>query len=180
MPENKILQIENTFRTSNDTNELFDAFIDAMRNNIKDPDLYKILLANPALSKDELIMYTEKLCKELNEDAYEICLWTAGIFENNCEDYDCLNNAIKYYEKAIDKNPQNHKPFLNLIELYNTDFEVPSNQYILEIVHKKLDGVRRKSKVYYALAGLYKKLGNVEQQRKYFSLAERCALRENQ
>ncbi len=180
MPEDKILQIENIFRSSNDTNELFDAFIDAMRNNIKDPDLYKILLANPALSSDELIMYTEKLCKELEDDAFEICMWTSSIFENNCEDYDCLNNAIKYLEKAIGKRPQNHKPFLNLIDLYNTDFEVPANDTILEIVHKNIDGVRRKSKVYFALANLYKKLGNVELQRKYFGLGERCSLRENQ
>ncbi len=175
-----ILRLENTFRNSNDTNELFDAFIDAMRHNIKDVDLFKILLANPVLSKDELIMYTEKLCKELEENSYEICLWTAGIFENNCEDYDCLNNAIRYLEKAIDTKPEQHKPFLHLLELYNLDFEVPTNETILNIVHSKIDGVRKKSKVYYALADLYKKLGNVEQQRKYFGLAERCAIRENQ
>ena len=180
MTDEFILRIENIFRNSNDTNELFDAFIEAMRNNIKNVDLFKILLANPALSKDELIMYTEKLCKELDENSYEICLWTASIFENNCEDYECLNNAIKYLEKAIDAKPNQHKPFLNLIDLYNLDFDVPANETILSVVHSKIDGVREKSKVYYALADLYKKLGNVELQRKYFGLAERCALRENQ
>ncbi len=180
MTDEFTLRIENTFRSSNDTNELFDAFIDAMRHNLKDADLFKILLANPALSKDELIMYTEKLCKELEEQSFDICMWTASIFENNCEDFECLENAIKYLSKAIDVKPESYRPFLHLLELYNSDFDVPTNEMILNIVHSKIDGVRRKSKVYYALSDLYKKLGNVELQRKYFGLAERCSLRENQ
>ncbi|GBD89404.1 hypothetical protein BMS3Abin04_00109 [bacterium BMS3Abin04] len=180
MWEQDKIKIESIFRNSNSSDELFDALITSLDHNLSDIDLYKILLANPTLSKDEIIMFTEKLGKEFKKYSSDLYLWTANIFENNCEDYEYLEQAVQYYKKAGLANPTDETPYLNLLNLYNSDFETPANKQILNIIDEGIDKVKKKSKVYFALADHYKKAGNINLQKKYLSLAEKSARLENQ
>lgn len=179
MHEQEKIKIESIFRNSNSSDELFDAFINSLNHNLSDIDLYKILLANPTLNKDELIMFTEKLAKEFKKYSSDLYLWTANIFENNCEDYECLEKSVQYYQKAGLANPTDPTPYLSLLNLYNYDFETPANKQILNIIDKGIDKVKKKSKVYFSLSDHYKKIGNVSLQKRYSRLAEKFAREEN-
>lgn len=174
----KIKYIENVFRNSNNNDELFDAFSDAIRMKIKDVALYKILLGNPALSVDEIIMFTEKLCTDLPNNRFEIYFWTANVFCNN-NDYSCIENALKYLTKASLAEPFNNEPYLRAISLYDNEMDLPINNKILIFINEGLPNLVIKSKVYYALAGLHKKIGNEELVKKYSILAEKSAKNEN-
>ena len=64
MEENVRNIVESAFRQSASSGELFDALKLAINHRLADVELYKILLGNPTLSKYELIMFTEKICKD--------------------------------------------------------------------------------------------------------------------
>ncbi len=180
MNEEQKNRIEEIFRVSNSSEEIFDAVIESINEKIKDLDLYKILLANTVLSDDEIIMYTEKLCKEFKEFCKELYVWTAGLFENKCEDYSCIENAVNYYKKAIQKEPEDYLTYLRLLKLYNYEINLPINSTIIEVISANADKVKLRSKIYYALANHYKKLGDLYYQRKYLRLAEKYRLTGNQ
>ena len=75
-------RIENIFRYSSSSEELFDTFKESLKYRIKSLESYKVLLANPFLTPDEIKMFTEKIITELPNKAYDINLWTANIFES--------------------------------------------------------------------------------------------------
>lgn len=171
-------KIENTFRYSNSSNELFDAFQTAMENGIKDADLFKVLIGNPVLSNDELKMYTEKLAATYPELGYDMFMWAARIFENKVTDYDCIVDSFEYYQKAAEYKPKDCEPFIKLINLYNTDMDLPVNRAIISAVDDCIPRLNKKSKVYYSMAELYKQLGEQDKAKEYMELAEKAALRE--
>ncbi|MDZ7764531.1 MAG: hypothetical protein U5K00_08905 [Melioribacteraceae bacterium] len=103
--------IEQIFRSSNDSNELFDAFQTALSLEIDDVELYKILLGNPTLSFDEIAMYTEKLANEFNKFGFDIYLWTAKLLETKSLNIDALETALHYYAKAAQINPTDYYSF---------------------------------------------------------------------
>jgi len=176
--DESIKKIEDVFRNSVLQDDLFDAFRDAINLKINDVELFKILLANPALSIDELKMYTEKLLKEIPGSAYQLCLWTAKVFENHADDYEKLEHAVSYYTHACRHNPSAHEPYLELIKLYNTDIELPTNKKILELAEFGITTVNYKSKIYFALADLFKKMNDLNSASKYLALAAKAAERE--
>ena len=180
MDKNYKSEIEKVFRESSSTNELFDAFHFALSQKISDLDSYKILLANPALSKDELILFTEKLCTVLKDKSYDVYTWSAGILENKTTDMGFIEDAVSYYIKAAQTHPAKHEPFINLIKLYNFDINFPTNRTILNFITNSLNGIEYKSKVYYALADLYKTMGDNKLMLKYKKSAEKSAHEENQ
>jgi hypothetical protein len=171
--------IEKIFRSSSSPEELFDAFRFAIAKKVSSIDLYKMLIANPALSQDEIIMFTEKIMREFPDSSYEMSMWTAGVFESNQIDYNYLESSVKYYTKALLEQPTECDPLIKLIKLHSTDLEHPANKHILDIVEAGLPGVHKKSKVYYELADLYKRLGNRKKEANYLALAEKAAEREN-
>lgn len=171
---------EAVFRNSNDNDDLFDVFELVLSEKIKDVDLYKILLGNPALSQDEVIMYTEKLCKEISDSVYDLCMWTANIFGNKLTEYNCIETSISYLKKASLADPQNCAPYLTAINLFDLELNLPVNNKIIKMVEEGVSAVAKKSKVYYSLADLYKKNGNQKLAIKYSRLAEKAALREDQ
>ncbi len=173
-------EIEKIFRLSNSPSELFEAFHFALSNRISNVDLYKILIANPVLNKDEVKMFTEKLCVVFKQHSYEILMWAANIFEHTITDLATLESAISFYNKALDSDPLNHEPLVKLLNLYNRDYKTPYNDTILNAVMDKLGEVKFKSKVYFALAKLYQEIGNRKQNVKYLSLAEKASKVENQ
>ena len=177
MSEDLFKSIENTFRNSNNTDDLFDAFRQALESDIRDIEVYKILLGNPVLSKDEVIMFAEKLCKDFNDCSFDICMWTAGLLGNKFTDYDYIEISILYLMKAAECDPSSYEPYLRAINLFDVDLDIPSNQKIIKMVDEGLQAVLKKSKVYYSLAELYKKIGDKNLEKKYSVLAEKHALR---
>ena len=180
MPDKIIKEIEKTFQQSNDPNELFDALREALSHRLSDPELYKILLANPVLSKDELVMFTEKIADEFVTCKYEVYNWAAQIFENNFEDYSSLERAIYYYQKAAMSNPAEYNPLLSVLKLYSYELPLPSNEDIMKIVNIGVESVQQKAKVYYAMAEHFRKTGNLKLERKYRSIAEKASRNEHQ
>lgn len=59
--------VEAVFRNSNSSGDLFDVFELALIEGIKDFSTYKILLGSHVLTKDEVLMYSDKLCDELKK-----------------------------------------------------------------------------------------------------------------
>ncbi|MFA3783513.1 hypothetical protein ABRY23_10665 [Melioribacteraceae bacterium 4301-Me] len=171
-------QIEEKFRSLTSSGELFDTFQDALKNNITDPDIYKILLANPNLTSEEIMMYTEKLAKEFRHFEYDYYMWTAQVFENNLFDLNSIENSFNYYVKANSCKPTESEPLLRILGLYNYDLYLPLNEKIVSTVETLLSKVNLKSRVYFALAEHFKRLGNFELEKKYLRLAEKSLKKE--
>lgn len=172
--------VEAVFRNSNSSGDLFDVFELALIEGIKDFSTYKILLGSHVLTKDEVLMYSDKLCKELKEEEYEICMWTANVLSTRISEYGCRESSIAYFERAFYNNPEKCEPLLKALCLYDTDMDFPTNKKILKIIDLGLLSVKQKSKVYYSLSDIYKKIGKEEQSNEYFQLAEKSARSENQ
>lgn len=171
--------IEKIFRCSNSGNELFDAFQYAIKNEVGGIELYKILLANPTLTPDEIKMFTETLTKIFKEEASEIYSWTGMILESYANCPTEIEESMNYFIKSWKDDQSNHEPLINLINMFNYDYDVSYNNVILNIATEGAKYVRKKSKVYYALADLFEKKKNIAQKRKYMLLAEKSAREEN-
>ena len=140
---------------------MFDAFNFAVSNNISDLNTYKILLANPAVSYDELNLYTEKLCSLFSSCSYDILLWTGQVIECRIDSGYWVEKAVEYYRRAAKAKPEKYEPYLRLLENYNTEFDISTNNDIMETINDGLQQVRYKSKIYQALGTFYKKIGNL-------------------
>lgn len=180
MHSNLKVNLERVFKSSKNPDELFDAFQLVIFKKVNDPDLLKILLANPVLSNDELMMYAEKIVKDFPENSYEIFMWTAKVIENKTYQIDCQEKALKYLDRALQISPAEKEPLLKAIDLYNFDLPIALNNQIIGFVEEKVTSVFGKSDVYYKLAKLYKKLGLREKSRDCEYLAEKSAAEENQ
>lgn len=179
MNDDSIKHIESVFRNSNDSGELFDAFHTALSSGIKDLETYKILLGNLVLSKDEVLMYSDKLCKEFNAYEYDICMWTAKVLGTRMLEYGCRESSIAYFERAFYTNPENCEPLLKAIGLFDTDMKIPTNNKILNIIDLGLLSVKQKSRIYHSLSDLYKKIGQPGLAQRYLQLAEKSAREED-
>ena len=164
-------EIEHIFRNSNSPDELFDTFRKAITHHISDIELYKILLANPVLSGEELKMYTEHLSKVFSENAFDLFVWTGRIFSNLSSDYERMEDSISYFVKAIYKNPQECEPYLRLLQLYNYEINIPTNSVILEVAESFSDKVKNKRLIYDNLAKLYERKGDSEKAMEYKRLS---------
>ena len=178
MNDKKKIKIENTFRQSDSQDNLFDAFQSAIENNLEDPEIYKVLLANPALSPDEIMMFTEKLCREFPEQKFGYYIWTAQVFENKSQSQENRLRAMDHYIRAAETEPTNFSPYISLLNLYNIEMDLPSNKKILNYVEEGVRKVHKKSKLYYALANLYKKLGDIQNEARNYALGEKSSQRE--
>ncbi|MBU1098003.1 MAG: hypothetical protein KKB34_16075 [Bacteroidetes bacterium] len=180
MPEKLLQYLEKVFREATCSDELFDSLEIALRNKIKNKDLYKIFLSNHVLSKDELMMFTEKICEEFEEFRFDLYYWTASLFQLHDKDLSLIDNAFYYYQKAFLSNPENNKPLLSALTLYNYDFDIPTNTYILQLLNTGIDKVKYKSAVYNELARHFIYIGNEELGKTYRKLAEEKSREENQ
>jgi len=179
MSKERLKKIEQIFRNSTSPDELFDAFQDSMKLKVDNLEIYNLLLGNPALSTDELKMFSEKLIKEFPQNAYDLSMWVARVFEN-VENYrGTLDNAIHYYKRAKEHSPNSSDPLIGILSLFNYDLDIPSNKTILEFVEKEIGPVKIKSNIYYALAEHYKRTGEKQLEIKYSALAERSSEIEN-
>jgi len=173
-------KIEEIFRNSESHDELFDAFQIAVNIKFRDPEVFKILIANPVLSPDEIKMFTEKLINVIPEQTYNILMWTGKIFESHPNHYDHLEDAFNYYNRAISHQPESFMPYLRLLNLYNYEIDYPMNRKIIGTIENLASKVDQKSKVYYALSAHYKKCGNKDLEAEYLAMAEKETRRETQ
>jgi hypothetical protein len=171
--------VESAFRQSASSGELFDALKLAIKHRIEDVELYKILLGNPSLSKYELIMFTEKICKDFEDCSYEIYLWSARVFESRVGDSDFTEDSLYFYEKAFLSNPEEHSPLIGALNLFNYDYEIPANQSIMSLIDLAIPSVSKKSMVYRSLYEHFKKTGNKDLMARYLKLAQIQKKREN-
>jgi len=173
--ENDIVKnIETIFLNSCSSEELFDAFHYAIKKRINDPTLYKILIANPVLTLDEIRMYSNKAVVEFPELLYPVSLWAAKVLEPKNNDSEYLEHCLYYFTKAIQAKPTSHEPLINLINIYNTDIVHPVNNKIIEIIERGVKDVDKKSRVYHALSLLYRRMNNETKASKYAELAAKC------
>ena len=86
---------------------------------------------------------------------------------------------MHYYKRAYDYKPDSFESLLQLLQMYNYELDLPINKDIIEFVREGIPPVKLKSKVYYALADHYKKIGDKQLEVKYYALAERSAEIEN-
>lgn len=170
--------IENIFRNSSNRDELFDALQLSLQNRIDNIELYKILLANPILTDDELIMYTEKLCSEFTQHRFELLMWTAKIFETKSYYPESIEKSLHYYIKASQSNPTDYQPYINALKLYVYEIDLTINKQILQFVESSFQVVDKKSIIYYHLSKHYKKAGNDSLAVKYLGLAQGSAKHE--
>lgn len=168
--------LEKIFVESSSTDHLFDAFQLLIFNKIDDMDLIRILLANPCLSIDELIMFCEKAAKEFSHLKYEIYIWTGYVFESK---FNCAEYSLNYYKKAFEIDNKEYAPLICALGLYKFDYPLPTNKLILEFVENNAHTVKKRSKVYYELSKLFEELGNKEKYIKYKELSDRSALTED-
>jgi hypothetical protein len=171
-------KIEKIFQNSACRNELFDAFSEAIKSGIRNTELYKILLANPALSGDELEMYSKELVKNLKGNEYDFYLWTGQIFEMGIAGVSAHDKAFDYYCKASLINPTDEEPLVKILRLYNYDFHYAINNSIEEIVEKRVQFVNKKSIIFSLLADHFKARGDMLKSTEYRALAELSASRE--
>lgn len=166
-------EIEYIFRNSNSPEELFDAFRRAITGRNEDIELYKILLANPILSGEELKMYTEHLSKVFKDKAFDFFMWTGSIFANFSAEYERLEDSISYFVKAFYNNPHSAEPSCRLLQLYNFEFNAPTNKIIIDVVEECLSQVDKKSEVCMELSKLYNRMGNSSKGAEYRHLANK-------
>jgi len=167
-------EIERIFRDSSSPDELFDAFQNAIKLRLRDPELYKILLSNMSLSVDEIKMYVEKLSKEFRDISYDVYLWAAKLFEA-ASTFDSIGEALNYYHRAIEYRGDDYKPYLQIMKLYNQDIDFPPKERISSILKKGLSEVQRKSKLCFGIADFYKKMNDAEMNRKFMMLGSKYA-----
>lgn len=169
---------EKLFRESTSSDDLFDAFRNAIEKKVKDGELYKILLGNAALSPYEIKMFTEKLCEEFRDLSFDLYMWTGNVLEN-CNAKDAIEMSLEYYKKAINADNLNYLPYFSLVKIFDPEINIPTQEELLQILKTGLDKVKLKSKIYLALAELYNKLNNLQLKQMYIGLASKTARNEN-
>lgn len=173
MDQETLTDIEAIFRTSGSPDDLFDAFGVAINNKTKDPELYKILLRNKALSTDEIAMFAEKICKEFPEFRYSIFTCVAQLFSSISFYGKHHHKALGYYKKAADSDDTNPFPYLSAAKIYNQELNVPSFEELTFFIRDGIQKSYQKSKLCFALAELYKNRGEIDNEKIYRRLGEK-------
>jgi tetratricopeptide (TPR) repeat protein len=173
MSDEKKQELEKIFRESSSSTELFDAFRIAISNKIPDPDLYKTLLWNKALSADEISMYAEKITKEFPENSYNIFLWAGQIFGASSVFGEYHENAVKYFKKAAHINESTAEPYLLLAGTYNKELNIPPFEDVISILQDGIEKIEEKSRLCFIISELYMQQENIENSRRYRRLGEK-------
>ncbi len=172
MPRYSIDELRAIFANSTDFNDLFDAFEDALEQQIQDVELYRLLFWNNSLSPDELCLFGGKLAREFPSIAYDTYMWLASVFEVTYSAYDNFELAILYYRKAAETKPDEPDPYLDACDCYDPDLNIPPVDVLIEFVKEGLNHVGNKKTLLQRLARLYEMSGDEEQAEYYRRLAD--------
>jgi hypothetical protein len=165
-------ELEEIFRASNSPDELFDTFRVAIDRKINDEELYKILLRNKALSVDEISMFTEKICREFPDLAYNIYFCVGQLLESISSYGKHNERALLYFEKASGINPLSEEPYLAIAKMYNSEYNIPKFETVTQILEEGIARVKMKSSLCFAIAGLLAKNGDKEKSASFKKLGE--------
>jgi hypothetical protein len=160
-------EITKIFQFSNSQDELFDNFRTAIDQKIKDLTLYKTLLWNKALSVDEILMFTEKICREIPEFCFDIYLSVAKILDANSFYGNNKETAFEYIKKAAASEKNSTEPYAIVSEMYNKELNIPSLDKIVSFFEDGLNHVKEKSKLCFILARIYGKIGDIKKGKSY-------------
>ncbi len=172
MPKLTIEEIHQRFASSNDFNEIFDAFEEAVESKIDDLELYRLLFWNTSLTPDELCLFGEKLAQVFPHVAYDVYMWLAKVFEVTYSMYDNYELALVYFNKAAKTKPEVVDTYLAASDCYEPDLNIPPIDYLIEFVKSGLNYVNDPVQLYKRLSELYEKIGDIEQCEYYRRLAE--------
>ena len=179
MPRFTLEEIRAKFANSTDFNEIFDAFEDALAQNIQDVELYRLLFWNNSLAPDELCLFGEKLAKEFPSIAYDTYMWLASVFEVTYSSYDNFELAIKYYRKAAKAKPSEPDPYLDAADCFDPDLNIPPVDVLVEFLKDGVKHVGNKKALLLRLAHLYQIIGDETQSEYYRNLADELGRSEN-
>jgi len=149
-----IEEIRRCFSSSEDFNEIFDAFESAITHKLKDIELYRSLFWNHSLSPDEVRLFGEKLAAEFPEMAFEIFSWLASIFEATQSSSDNYELAFHYFRRAAKARPADPDPYLDACDCYEPDLNIPPLTNLIEFVKEGANYVVPPRVLYRRLAHL--------------------------
>jgi tetratricopeptide (TPR) repeat protein len=162
MPALTVDEIRRRFELSNEFNEIFDAFQQALCQRLEDIELYRQLFWNHSLSPDELQLFGEKLAKEFSSISYDVYMWLASVFEvtySRCDNYEL---ALKYYRKAAAVKPFQPDPYLDAADCYEPDLNIPPVSALIAFLKEGVKTVPVPRTLYQRLSHLYEIAGNDE------------------
>jgi len=160
-------EIRRCFSTSTDFNEIFDVFQFALTQKVQDVEPFRLLFWNPSLTVDEVRLFGEKLAGEFPHLAYDVYLWLASVFEVTYSSSDNFELALTYYEKAALARPEEADPYVNAIDCYDPDLNIPPLSALVEFVKRGLPGSKDPATLYRCLAQLYERAGDTAQSEFY-------------
>jgi tetratricopeptide (TPR) repeat protein len=172
MPKFTIEELREKFSKSTDFNEVFDAFEDALEQQLEDVELYRLLFWNHALTPDELCLFGEKLAREFRSIAYDVYMWLASVFEVTYSSYDNYDLCIEYYRKAAHVKPTEPDPYLDACDCYEPDLNIPSIDVLIDFVKSGLEHVKNQKSLYSRLSYLYQLAGDNDLSEYYRQKAE--------
>ena len=153
-------EIRHIFNTSKNFNEIFDAFDAAIQQGIDDVEIYRILFWNDSLGQDELILFGEKLARQFRHIAYDVYMWLANVFEVLYGKRDNYELAVAYYQKAAAIRPHEPDPYLDAVDCYNPDLDIPPAKMLIEFLKIGYEFVPDKKNICLRLAVLYQTIGD--------------------
>ena len=165
-------EIRRRFAGSNDFNEIFDAFEDAVQEKLDDIELYRLLFWNHSLTPDELCLFGEKLGKEFPNLAYDIYRWLASVFAVTYSAYDNYELALKYYKKASFASPAELEPYIDACDCYEPDLNIPPVDALIEFLRYGCEYVPKPKLLYSKLAYFFGLLGNTDESERYRQKAD--------
>ncbi|MCX7874585.1 MAG: hypothetical protein N2321_00300 [Melioribacteraceae bacterium] len=163
-------QIRKIFVESTSSDELFDMFVNSLKLEINEFEHYAPLFSNPVLSVDEIKMFADKLSRVLNNDVSKMYLLVGEVFFDRY----LFQDAFEFFQKSFFTESSNYVPLLNILGLYNYDYDDPLNHKVLDFILTNINKVNKKSVVYLELAKVYKKLGDINNFNKYNALSYRA------
>jgi hypothetical protein len=155
-------EIRKLFEQSRDFNDLFEAFEEALRQGIRDMELYRQLFWNNSLTPDEVCMFGEKLATEFPELSFEVYMWLANVFNVTYAMYDNYELAFCYYKKAAAAKPASSDPYLRISECYEPDLNIPPLDSIIHFLKTGVPHIEEPRPVFEKLAHFYELGGNDE------------------
>ena len=165
--KNHRAEIGKVFQFSNSQDELFDNFRIAIDQKIKDIALYNALLWNKTLSIDEVLMFAEKICKEIPDFCFDIYLSVAKILDSNSLYINNKETVFNYIKKAALIEKSSIEPYVIISEMYNKEYDTPPFDEIASFFENGFHHIKEKSRLSFLLARLYGKAGYIEKGRIY-------------
>jgi hypothetical protein len=152
--------IRQCFGSSSDFNEIFDAFQSALKQNLTDLELYRLLFWNQSLTADEVRLFGEKLATEFPGIAYDVYSWLASVFEVTYSSTDNFELALHYYQKAAEVQPGLPDPYLDACNCYDPDLNIPPLTALIDFLRKGIERASDPVPLFKRLAYLYDVAGD--------------------